>query len=302
MVKRKSPLVLRAAAALLTAALLAGIALAATSGAPDRSVIFSHTQHAETGLECAACHTPALSSTTGRDNLLPGHPQCSDCHDVQAAGGCSMCHTGDTPQAGARITAYSPLFSHERHRSAARLECAACHTGLDEPLAPEQAGHLPRMAECMQCHTARNAANECRTCHAPGEDLQPADHKLDWLTLHGAAAATEDACTQCHQTDACLKCHNGDPLFMPHPRDYISRHGTEARLSDVSCSVCHADRGFCVSCHRDMHVLPVDHFRPGWVTADGGGHGEQAQFDLESCIACHDVPNQQPLCARCHTK
>lgn len=301
MIKRVIPVCVYAAAVLSALALVIRTAQAVKTGAPQRDIVFHHAQHAEAGLECTACHAPAARSTTGIDNLLPGHSGCSDCHDVQADAGCTMCHAGE-PQAGPRITDYSALFSHERHLREAKLECAACHADLDAPVAPGRAGHLPAMAECMACHTERKAANDCRTCHAPNEDLRPADHKLDWLALHGAAAVNEDACKLCHEPDQCLKCHSGDQVFMPHPRDYIARHGAEARLSDVSCSVCHDDRSFCVSCHRDMNVLPVDHFRPGWLTASGGEHGEQAQFDLESCIACHDVPNQQPTCARCHTK
>lgn len=271
------------------------------TSAQRRELNFSHAQHAEAGFECAKCHA-AAASKTGSDDLLPGHSVCSECHDVTKTDECKTCHQASSPKLGARITSASPIFSHERHLSKAKLQCAACHGDLDAVLLSEQTAHLPRMADCMSCHRREHAKQECRTCHLPTDELQPADHKLDWVHAHGAAANSDESCNLCHASDHCLRCHNGDPVFNPHPRNYVSRHGQDAHLSDLSCSVCHDERDFCNSCHRRMNVLPAGHFQPGWATSEGGDHAAQAQFDLESCMACHDVPDRQPVCARCHGK
>ena len=274
---------------------------ASQPAAERRGLIFDHDKHAQQGFECLACHD-AQKSTTGRDDLLPGHDICNQCHEIEIENECATCHRNPEPRLSPRVKDYSPKFSHERHNVAAKIECTICHTGLDAPIPDDKLGSFPKMAECMECHTTRRVKNECLTCHAATDDLQPADHKLDWLNHHGIAASGESECAQCHKTDDCQKCHSGDPVFNPHPRNYISRHGQDAHLSDISCSVCHDQRDYCVSCHRQMNVLPADHFKPGWVTAGGGAHSEQASFDLESCMACHDTPGLQPTCARCHTK
>lgn len=72
---------------------------------PERfytSAIFSHSAHG--AVQCAECHTAALTSTSGKDLLLPGIVTCQRCHDGQsnpqgplpaghAESGCSLCHT-----------------------------------------------------------------------------------------------------------------------------------------------------------------------------------------------------------------
>jgi hypothetical protein len=295
-------------AAVALAALLLALASSAKpeatqTAAERRGLNFPHQLHETQGLGCDACHTNAAASATGADDLLPGHPQCQDCHDVTDAKNCAMCHRGE-PGAGPRVSAYSPKFSHQRHLDKGKLGCTVCHANLDQPLVAGSPGHLPVMVECMACHNTKSVKNDCATCHLPKDDLVPADHKLNWVYNHGAGAtADQDACHVCHSTDDCQRCHNGDAIFSPHPRNYVSRHGQDARLSDLSCTTCHDRQDDCNACHAQNNVVPVDHFQPGWVNrTDGGKHGEQASFDLESCIACHDDPNQQPVCARCHHK
>ena len=261
-------------------------------------------------MECAACHVGMEQSASGLTNLLPGHPQCAECHDVQATTNCTMCHTSADPKPVAPITEYSIRFSHCDHLVRGKLECATCHQNLDQPLEVDRVGHFPNMAECMTCHDQRQVKNECLTCHTSEERLIPKDHVVTWLQQHGAVASFEEEsrCLTCHgqpksPAKDCQSCHNGDQIFFPHPRNYIARHGQDAHLSDLRCMTCHETQSDCNSCHRQMNVLPADHFRPGWVSGnEGGEHGTQAQFDLESCMSCHDSPKQEPVCARCHGK
>jgi hypothetical protein len=273
---------------------------------------FSHKFHVEdNGVDCQSCHTTVAKSVTGRDDLLPGHTQCAECHDIQAPDNCAMCHSSATPKEryGARITDYSALFNHQVHLDKAKLACTVCHQNLDQPLPSDEVGHLPGMPQCMTCHEQRNASLECATCHTPDESVTPQDHLVNWLTRHGAEGAAEQdsRCAMCHGRIAspapdCQSCHNGDQVFFPHPRNYISRHGQDAHLSDLRCATCHDVQNDCNACHRQLNVLPAGHYRPGWVTSDGGEHSTQAQFDLESCMSCHDSPKQEPVCVRCHGK
>ena len=72
---------------------------------------------------------------------------------------------------------------------------------------------------------------------------------------------------------------------------------------DKRCMTCHDTQDDCNACHRQMNVLPAEHFRPGWVNrTEGGEHSTQAQYDLASCMSCHDTPSQEPTCVRCHGK
>jgi ribosomal protein S27E len=77
----------------------------APSKQPDRffsAAVFSHSAHG--AVQCEECHTQALTSTDGKDLLLPGIKTCQRCHDGQsnpqgalpaghAESGCSLCHT-----------------------------------------------------------------------------------------------------------------------------------------------------------------------------------------------------------------
>ncbi|RQV93840.1 hypothetical protein EH220_07890 [bacterium] len=266
--------------------------------AESRGMRFQHGLHAD--MDCADCHTNAKTSTSGHDNLFPTHDQCMDCHDVESDNECATCHIGE-PDSGPAIFFYSEKFNHAAHADAG-VACATCHQNLDGLVTADVMGHFPAMAECMQCHTEKLVTNDCAMCHMPEDELRPRDHKLDWLTLHGAAAAeSQNDCAMCHSiANDCQSCHNGDALTNPHPKNYTSRHGQEAHLSDLRCGVCHEQRDFCNECHRAMNVLPAGHYRPDWATASGGVHADEAKFDLESCMACHDTPGTTPVCATCH--
>jgi hypothetical protein len=269
------------------------------TAAESRRLIFNHGLHVDN--ECTYCHVNAKTSKAGLDDLLPTHDNCGECHDVSDNKGCVTCHLDENPAAGPRVKDYSPKFTHAAHVDA-KLTCTNCHADLDTPLPTETIGHFPTMAECMKCHTEKLVSTDCALCHLPDDELRPKDHMLEWLSLHGAAAAESQAsCTVCHSlAEDCQACHNGDAVSSPHPRNYIARHGQEAHMSEMRCSVCHDEQSFCNECHKAMNILPAGHYRPGWATTSGGKHAEEAQFDLQSCIACHDTPGKTPVCATCH--
>jgi hypothetical protein len=273
------------------------------TSAQARQLKFDHAFHKTTaGLSCDACHPLAAKSTSGRDDLLPRHAQCSDCHSVDKPGDCQVCHLSSSPSLSPRVAQYSPKFSHQQHVSPGKVQCEVCHKDLDSKYESSRMGHFPDMATCMDCHRERLVSNECSQCHEPKDDLVPPDHRNDWMRLHGLASVESEArCATCHNiAEYCQGCHQGDPILNPHPRDYAFRHGQDAHLSDSRCGVCHEDRSFCNECHAAMNILPADHFTAGWLTASGGKHADEAKFDLESCMSCHETPGQPPICARCH--
>ena len=277
--------------------------------ATRRELKFSHSFHQGQDVTCDACHVNVKSSTTGKDDLLPTHKQCAECHDVQDAAKCSTCHLSGAPKLSARITDYSPKFSHQRHIDQGKIECTVCHTNLDSAVTRHQVGHIPDMAQCVNCHEQRSVKTDCAVCHLPKDKLTPDDHDLNWTYRHGiqASSMSDTRCIMCHNTNQsvamdCNRCHNGDQITSPHPRDYVSRHGADAHLSDVECSVCH-ETSYCNNCHAQRQLIPPSHFHANWaVPGTGGEHRDRAEFDLESCMSCHDQPNQEPVCIRCHGK
>ena len=77
----------------------------APSHAPERfftAALFSHTAH--NTIQCEECHAAALTSTSGKDLIMPNIGTCQRCHDGQsrpqgpalsnghAESGCSLCH------------------------------------------------------------------------------------------------------------------------------------------------------------------------------------------------------------------
>ncbi|MET0404013.1 MAG: cytochrome c3 family protein, partial [Cystobacter sp.] len=165
--------------------LVAGIAWAATSRERSLAIYpeqripvrFDHQQHLEAGAECVSCHDGARSSASVKDRLLPGHPECETCHDLDAAkkgektdppSACNVCHPGfdatvhlappklDAPTANLK-------FNHQLHVQK-KVDCAQCHGDMkDVKLATRQ--HLPKMATCLKCHDGRQASQECGVCH-----------------------------------------------------------------------------------------------------------------------------------------
>ncbi|MDD5087796.1 MAG: cytochrome c3 family protein, partial [bacterium] len=79
------------------------------TAAERRGLIFNHDQHAQQGFECLACHD-AQKSATGRDDLLPGHGICNQCHEIEIENECATCHRNSEPQPSLRVKDYSPKF------------------------------------------------------------------------------------------------------------------------------------------------------------------------------------------------
>ncbi len=190
---------------------------------------------------------------------------------------------------------------------------------------PERSWHdfhlIEQEMNCTDCHVEKQAASKetCSNCHDAADverlfatfrmDVErngaprPASHASDWRRAHGAIAGADPGeCFVCHEQSTCQDCHEGENIRANiHPLNYRYIHAFDARGHEQDCLVCHETRDFCVDCHRQTSVL-THPLGPTWANSDGGEHAEEAEADLESCLACHDMGRDDPVCTRpgCH--
>jgi hypothetical protein len=265
---------------------------------------FNHKVHQDNEIECLTCHQNVETSQTGTDNLIPEMDVCADCHDIENENECATCHLDveNNPNA-THIIDYNQKFSHERHLKKIQ-SCTTCHQMENEKILT-----VPEMKNCINCHENKTVSTECSTCHMPGENLKPGNHTGDFLHTHGQLARTNGMsahktsdCNTCHTVNQCQECHQGENLDrLTHPLNFAFSHSLEARGKEKNCQTCHAERSFCIDCHKENQVLPGSH-RIGWVNnipGDGGMHKVEARMDLENCMACHET-DASVICQPCH--
>ena len=194
---------------------------------------FPHGIHLDRGLACTNCHAAAASSTSAEDRLLPAAEMCAFCHSGQIAAEIDL-----APLEARQPPARSYRFDHRLHlelgNAAARIaaaidsgeymgraggirqfldsadSCAACHRGLHESAAVTGDAHMPRMADCIVCHSEIDNPFTCPDCHHEGVDLLPADHTRTFIDLHstGKLQLDKQTCLPCHGRNfACMGCH-----------------------------------------------------------------------------------------------
>lgn len=260
---------------------------------PDQ-IIAAHPTHQANNVPCETCHAAAQESRAGSDNLLPGMDVCGQCHEIDNSEKCGDCHTQpQNPAPAQRVTTLVQRFPHAAH-IARGMKCEACHgPATAEP-------QIPSMSSCRGCHETASGLSDCEMCHAESENLHPATHTDGWDSYHATVARVDQAaCADCHTETDCQECHAGDNVRpRVHPLNYSYSHALDALNQELACTACHDDMQFCRSCHAAERVLPVSHSRSDWVGKHGGRHAEEAEFDLESCVACHDADS--PVCVECH--
>ncbi len=263
------------------------------------TVRFNHKVHLEAGANCESCHESALKSEKSSDLNLPRaitrpgkypeHPECDNCHDIDAAAAgkrtdppatCDYCHPGfdyTVQKLPARWSFPDPniVFPHKVHVDK-KVACGVCHQDMAS-VALATRDELPKMEVCLTCHDGRQAPNACSTCHPTAArggrllvsfgntpaKLRPGagnpfgiDHGIRFDKNHGSRAMMEqNTCSECHADSECLSCH--DSLLKPltvHPNDYITLHPLEARQNSLRCDACHRRQSFCASCHERVGV------------------------------------------------
>jgi predicted CXXCH cytochrome family protein len=184
---------------------------------------FSHRLHLKLKLECTGCHAAAAKSTSASDNLLPKKEVCLGCHKevtispppvtpVARFSHAQHLRLGNIAPLLARAvdakTYLSPPGDTRAHLNGTN-PCTACHRGLEESDVVSKAA-LPRMADCLVCHTNVDPPDSCEFCHARGMALKPANHTPDFLDSHNRKSTVLDkaSCAVCHgRKFTCLGCH-----------------------------------------------------------------------------------------------
>lgn len=303
------------------------LALAACAGVlglqrTSQSHPFEHRAHVTKGVNCVECHAGiALAGDTGPLHF-PTDAVCRGCHSKpHNENACGACHGEPFVRQGAELAREHLRFEHRNHMADVKGDCVRCHVGVAESQPTEL---RPKMATCFGCHKHQDQWNvrDCDGCHV---DLQtegtlPTSHLVhdgDWLREHGVrAAGARDLCATCHTERACAGCHGvGTVPALParlafdtvslsglHRAGFKSRHALEARADPGLCTTCHSEDS-CIDCHTRSNVAPgtatSNPHPPGWVTASGGQHGQQARIDPMSCAGCHGGAGEQ-LCVGCH--
>jgi hypothetical protein len=159
------------------------------------NVKFDHAQHMKGSARpqngCAGCHRSlnrgvALSIPAN----LNAHSGCYSCHTSSGReiASCGVCH--DQKRYSPTSTngrSFRYAFSHAKHGTAQRLECAACHNltpGAPQSRqvsSPAPAEHFPtgRGMNCSGCHNGRRTFGgdldfkNCRRCHSAGTFKMP---------------------------------------------------------------------------------------------------------------------------------
>jgi hypothetical protein len=143
----------------------------AASAQPMR---FSHEAHVKQA-KCVACHAGAAKLAAAG---APKVADCTDCHEG------AQSKTPENRKEEAKIDQYvktgreipwariaPPLaphvyFSHRRHVTLDRTECATCHgTIAATATLPAKPAVAFTMAFCLSCHEQRKASLDCLVCH-----------------------------------------------------------------------------------------------------------------------------------------
>ena len=184
---------------------------------------FSHRSHLQLKLECVECHRAAAASTRVEDNLLPTRQVCLGCHEDAA-----IPPPPSTPLSKfshalhLRMGNVAPFLAgaidHNNYLEPSgdirrylntRNPCQACHRGLEDSDRVTRAA-LPKMADCLVCHTQIEAPFSCEDCHAKDAQLKPANHVPHFMNDHSTGKLNLDktTCALCHgRTFTCMGCH-----------------------------------------------------------------------------------------------
>lgn len=140
------------AAAFVTAAAALVWIAALPPAAIHQPIAFPHARHQ--AVACAVCHRGAATAVRAG---IPDGAFCAKCHTTQPR---TIAWVQVT-----RIPSHV-MFSHRRHVTLARLDCASCHGEMRERRPPMGAPPMRlTMTTCVSCHRREGAAEDCAACH-----------------------------------------------------------------------------------------------------------------------------------------
>ena len=133
-------------------------------------IAYNHARHIAAGLDCTDCHAGAR---TAEHATIPAISVCLGCHESAVTKSPEEAKIRAFAAQGREIP-WHPVthvpahvyFSHRRHVTIARLECATCHGAMDKLTEPpsEPALRLD-MNACIACHQKNQARTDCNDCH-----------------------------------------------------------------------------------------------------------------------------------------
>src|SRR5947209_7883829 len=158
------------------------VVVAAASLVSAQPYAFAHRTHLELKLECARCH-PAIPAATRPDRDRMFSPDaCGECHgkailDLRPApqstvvkfshkGHAELGNVAPVILAAIRDGRYPGAVDDQLRRDLETSNaCTACHRGLARSDEVTSAA-LPRMADCLVCHSNADPPRSCLKCHA----------------------------------------------------------------------------------------------------------------------------------------
>ena len=265
---------------------LAGVSFAATQGKkiatvaiPSTPELYASEPQPLTASQCAQCHTAVYSDLKSSGGLhrfscqnchnqfhayspRKGNwdaimPKCSSCHEAihgTKLTECSACHTN--PHAPRKVPATAQLVN----------ACFDCHGSVREQLVTFPSKHSK--LTCMTCHTSHGLKPSCFNCHKPHTTGQAVSTCLPCHPVHRpkqiafAKDVPSSACSGCHSKVftkltnntskhnalTCVTCHKDKHRYVPQCSDC---HGLPHKKAF------HDQFPRCLSCHIDVHDLPV---------------------------------------------
>lgn len=260
----------------------------------SKYIKFNHQFHIkDASVACKDCHTKALTSVTSKDDLNPGHAECSSCHDINDQKNCNFCHIKDAKQKFPP-TKKELEFSHKFHVVDQKQECTACHTGLDKvKFAKESPTAFPPMEICSACHTESNrpavntshqATGNCEACHTNLTKLYPVSHKSpNFLNEHKVLSGPESNsknCMMCHSDNFCQVCHSPVSLKGINTAENFN---TPYYTKEGATRMDREDLQKLTTVHKDLNYRFT--------------HGLDANHKRFECKTCHDPVT---FCNSCH--
>jgi hypothetical protein len=281
--------------------------------------------HADTGGDCAACHTSPWDPASMAE-------RCLDCHTAIAA------DLADSTTLHGALQAQRADMDcrqcHTEHRGpAANLTFVAMDTFPHDAVGYSLAAHALRADgspfDCQDCHTeslARFDVLTCDDCHRQDDpafmQMHVADFGTDCLACHdGLDSYARDTfdhsrlafpLTGRHVEVSCGGCHAG------------ARAAADLQATPTDCAACHLeddahDGQFgldCAACHvtTDWRDATFDHSLTAFPLTGRHETVECAQCHTDrvfagtptDCVACHDDPAFHAgafgvACTDCHT-
>lgn len=216
-------------------------------------------------------HRHALELRVSRDS----QQACTTCHEQSF---CTSCHEGKRPKSHEHpeyVIVRAPLGERRITKSKHALEalehmrrgdinfsaCATCHKidfcrNCHGVVIPHPDGYYAQlhveearkfMVQCLRCHNWND--QQCRLCHSK----RPPSHTPNFREGHPQLVTDGGmSCQVCHGRNACSDCHK---LPMPHPSDFVQRHGELAKQRGIKGkdSVRQLQKQLCVTCHADNY-------------------------------------------------